>query len=154
MWAFCLVPMEVRRRCPVSWNWSYRGWWLPRGYWDQNLGPLHEQPVKLTKGWALYQPLDRIFCRYSDSYFSFLASPGLGFEVPAATPSFSWGSEGSNSGLHACAASSLLTEQLPKHPSSFLCWHRVLVSCSGWLQSCDLLPESLEWAEIISLLNV
>lgn len=31
--SLCLVPVEARRGCQMTWNWSYRGWrapmWIP-----------------------------------------------------------------------------------------------------------------------------
>ena len=47
----CLVPVETRKQCSISWNYSYCWLDLIRqrcGCWEPNLGPLQEQPSALN----------------------------------------------------------------------------------------------------------
>ena len=56
-----LVPKEVRNKCQVLWNWSFKWLWVTMRYLESNPGPLWEQQVLLTTETSLQTPRNTIF---------------------------------------------------------------------------------------------
>lgn len=55
----CLVPVEARKGCWISWNWS-SGWlWLPHGWRESSLSPL--EPRALSSPCCIW---DRVSCSF------------------------------------------------------------------------------------------